>query len=471
MSIDYKNISGHFYDYEKTMQPEKPYIHDYSKTMTMKLLLSMPDSNGESQVFCNFNDALEIIKRVDNLTRGIKKIIYLVGWQFNGHDDRYPAFNVVNEKLKRDCDKNAIDSLKWLMERAFDYNTTVSLHINMTDAYKCSPLWDTYVENNLIAKKDDGEYYDIGVWANNRTAYQVWYKNEWESGYATKRIDELLNMLPIKRAGTIHIDAYLCRQFANSTMNEEREYRRKVVRYFRKYDIDVTSEFLYGCPGRDIGELDENIKYSQRDDLIGLVPMVWWLNQTVKDYVDRPRSLLCGGRYNKDLDENNDDSLGFLVGNGVHGEESFRKFNGKHDIWINDFIKSFCLDGIPFYYQNTYDLKRIDGVLEHRVAVYSDNLKVALKGKKITHNDVVLRDGNDLFMPVLWEDNEIVAYSENGYTNKSWKIPKSFSEFTKLDIFIITSTGLKEYKKDILIDKEIINLSIEPNQALSIMFS
>jgi hypothetical protein len=40
-------------------------------------------------------------------------------------------------------------------------------------------------------------------------SYQISYAQEWKLGYAQKRIDALLRMLPeLKEAGTIHIDAF-----------------------------------------------------------------------------------------------------------------------------------------------------------------------------------------------------------------------------------------------------------------------
>ena len=46
--------------------------------------------------------------------------------------------------------------MKWLMSEAFKYNTTVSVHINMFDAYDDSPLWDIYIKNDIIARNTDG---------------------------------------------------------------------------------------------------------------------------------------------------------------------------------------------------------------------------------------------------------------------------------------------------------------------------
>ena len=53
-------------------------------------------------------------------------------------------------------DATALKSLRWLIREAKQYNTTVSLHINMTDAYEESPLWDEYVAKDCFARDEDG---------------------------------------------------------------------------------------------------------------------------------------------------------------------------------------------------------------------------------------------------------------------------------------------------------------------------
>ena len=80
---------------------EYKFNYDYSKTLWMKMFLATPDfQNKRSNVFINFETALEIIKTVDFITQGITKIIYLVGWQGLGHDDCYPEMDKVNDFLK-----------------------------------------------------------------------------------------------------------------------------------------------------------------------------------------------------------------------------------------------------------------------------------------------------------------------------------------------------------------------------------
>jgi hypothetical protein len=93
----------------------------------------------------------------------------------------------------------------------------------------------------------------------------------------------LLALLPIAEAGTIHIDAFHTSECTGQDISQEQETetQRKVIRYLRDRDIDVTSEFLS----------DFRI-----DPLLGLQPMAWWFRrQGLRDYLMRPASSVTGG--------------------------------------------------------------------------------------------------------------------------------------------------------------------------------
>ena len=79
-----------------------PFHYDYTECMVMKMPMAYPEKNGQSSHVINtFEDALDMIRTIDAVTQGITKIIYLVGWQYLGHDDKYPDFFEVNAALKR----------------------------------------------------------------------------------------------------------------------------------------------------------------------------------------------------------------------------------------------------------------------------------------------------------------------------------------------------------------------------------
>ncbi|MGH2565171.1 MAG: endo-alpha-N-acetylgalactosaminidase family protein, partial [Ginsengibacter sp.] len=295
--------SGEYYDYTKTYAPERLYMHNYGKTLTIKMFLAHPDRKGGSKVLINCEQALQNIQEVDAITRGIPKIVYLVGWQYNGHDDKYPAWDEVNAALRRPEDATALDSFLWLKREARKYNTTISVHINMTDSYTNSPLWETYTNNNLIARNADGSFLQIGRY-NGISSYEVCYTREWDSGFAQKRIDDIVNMLQLRSAGPVHIDAFFPRasEYFGITREMETRAMRKIYRYWRDEGIDVTSE--------------EQARM-RPDPFIGLQPMAWWFDLSRKQQTTIHQNLACGGMPYQP----NDSTNGFLFGQSMHGED------------------------------------------------------------------------------------------------------------------------------------------------------
>ena len=116
--------SGDYYDWRKTGQPERPWFYRYDQSLVMKIFLAERTDEGRgSRVYLTFEQALEVIERLDRITCGAPKIVYLVGWQYNGHDSKYPAWGEVNQRLKRAQDPTALESLKWLMREGSKHHT------------------------------------------------------------------------------------------------------------------------------------------------------------------------------------------------------------------------------------------------------------------------------------------------------------------------------------------------------------
>jgi hypothetical protein len=122
----------------------------------------------------------------------------------------------------------------------------------MYNAFENSRLWKTYDENNIILKDKNGVPIRGEVFGGAQS-YQISYAQDWRTGFAQKRIDGLLEMLPeLKEAGTIHIDAFhsvqpmrpalqparpdndqLSSPFLGLTIQDEMEAQRKIIRYWR----------------------------------------------------------------------------------------------------------------------------------------------------------------------------------------------------------------------------------------------
>jgi len=404
------DVSGDRYDWSRTLQPERPYVHPYHQTLVSKLFLAWKRDNDQrgpsrvvdgSSVYLTFEEALEVIRKLDRLTLGIPKIVYLVGWQHDGHDSKYPDWSVVNPRLKRPEDATAVDSLRWLMNEGFKYHTTVSLHVNLFDAYQDSPLWDTYLRNDILAKDRDGRLLlgEVGDLPGaspvpNTQVHYISYAREWETGFTRKRIDGLLAMLPIQRAGTIHVDAFHSLRpiphaypqerysdqpksdtrispFLDYPLEREVAAQRRILRYFRDLGVDVTSE---------------GSTFLRPDAFTGLQPMAWDYQPPAPGI---PPSLYCG--------------------TPMRAEPEILR----DPVNLTGLVAQFCERVVPWYYENN---------------------STAAKGSQ------PVRDGDDGCVPALWRERTLVAFSRAG-SSKRWVLPPGWDGVHQAVVSAITVDG------------------------------
>ncbi len=276
--------SGTPYDWTITGEPEKPWNHPYHKMIVTKLALCDRNPDGSvGHIRFDFEQTLDIVRKLHNIIPDLPKIIYIVGWQFHGHDSKYPAWSEVNVHLKRPQDPDAVTSLRWLMRESREkYNTYISLHINMLDAYPDSPLWDTYLKHDIICKNRDGSVRWSDEWSGMRAACISYYQ-EWKLGYAQKRIDDLVAMLPeLKESGTIHIDAFQAydgknrrvSDYLDHTLDDEVTTMWKIFRYWRdKHGIDVTAETFFQKRGYRKKINGKNVMVE--NSFAGVQPFCW----------------------------------------------------------------------------------------------------------------------------------------------------------------------------------------------------
>ena len=90
-----------------------------------------------SGVWTTLPQAREIIEAIHNVTDGLPQIPYLVGWQQGGHDHKYPSMDAINPRI------GGAAALRKLFEVCKGrYNTILSYHQNIDDAYENSNDWD-----------------------------------------------------------------------------------------------------------------------------------------------------------------------------------------------------------------------------------------------------------------------------------------------------------------------------------------
>lgn len=426
------------------------FNYNYAKIMMMKMFLARPDyPHNTSEVLINFENALKIIRCVDNITQGIGKIVYLVGWQGLGHDDLYPDMTAVNDHLKRDCDPDGRSSLLWLIEEAKKYNTVVSFHGNLADAYEQSPSFPELAAANAVTNDKNGKPAVIEIF-NGRNAYKVSYKQYYESGLFKKYWDKFCDLVPVKEAGTVHLDNFciaenLCPE---TGMAEQNDARNAMIDYITSLGIDVTSEYTYreldrraddkGHPihkyyGDDVSLLPENGWKNAPIHTIGRIPAVWWMsNMQPGDFMTYPPEVFTGFP--------TDEDLRYVFYGLMHGEDIWMENGHDEKEWSDEFIKQFCLIQVPYFYLNRYRRERLEKHGDGSFTGYfSDGVKSDGKTKTITKNGVTVKDGeNALLLPLGETGRKFIAYSENGKTGK-WDIPDA--EDGEASVFRITPDG------------------------------
>jgi len=183
----------------------------------------------------DFNKLGKFFRLANRLTNGTPQIVYLVGWQNEGHDSKYPYIEKVNPRL------GTYEQLLELLEIAKQNNITLSFHDNYDDVYLDSPAWD----KKIVTIDSNGNLMKGGVWAGGQS-YLVGHAKYVTSGKAVKRIEKTLSLYPIRKSYHIDVLSITTRDDfdpdhpAGSPSNMEA--KRQIVREFNRRGIDITSE-------------------------------------------------------------------------------------------------------------------------------------------------------------------------------------------------------------------------------------
>lgn len=428
---------------EDFMRGLPPYNHTYHQSLVYKIFCAAKDAPDQNLV--RFEDALHYIRTIHDITGGLKQIAYLVGWQFEGHDSKYPAWLEVNRHLKRAEDPDARTSFLWLAKEAKKYNALVSVHINMSDAYENSPLWKTYRDNGLISCDNNGTPIKGGVW-DGEQCYYVDKVREWESGYAQKRIDAIFELLPFLREnGTVHIDAF-------GKIGGNPQLRNAVfgiVDYWHKQGVDMTTESI------DL-------------ETIGRVPMAYHLNLSEKSRLKYPPNVLCGGGDYGNKIWTTDPEAGCLYEEawGVSIDKDLCQKHGG----LTSIVDTICTKTLVWYYLNGHralSYRDSDGI--YRVT-FSDGIESTVRKADrhltIRHGNRTLVDGGDLFVPALWTNGQWFAYSRNGGT-RIWPLPGPWKDAKTVTATDLTDEGRGKTSTLIVSDGK-LTITLEAGKGLAI---
>ena len=362
----------------------------------------------------------------------------------------------------------------WLFEEAKKYNTVVSVHGNVADEYDVNQSHPEFVEASAITKYPDGTPAVIEVFYG-RNAYKTSYKQYWESGLFKKYFDRFCEVIPVREAGTVHLDNFcIAENFGPRTqMHEQDEARNKMLDYVMSLGIDITSEYTYremplrsesNHPIRKYYEEcgAEIIDTDWRDAPIrtlGRIPAVWWMNNmTIDDCINIQADEFSGYL--------NIEPLRNVFYGTVHGEDIWMNNGIEKDVWVPMFIKQFCTMQVPYTYLNRYKRLGYTGNAEDGYTVtFSDGVETNGNDISITKNGIELKKGYDVILPLTEDNKTFIAYSDNGKGGE-WNVPDA--DFDKAKVYNITADG-NEYLCDVTVKDKKIQLNLNAGQAVAII--
>lgn len=354
-------------------------------------------------VRATFKQSEEIIRAIHNVTDGLPQMVYLVGWQYDGHDTGYPAMDRVNAALGGE------EGLRSLIDVCRNrYATLVSYHCNIDDTYANRPAHDpsTAADNGNISHCLDVE-----------------------SGKIFKKLDAMMRVAPVER--TIHFDnTRITSRVAAQGIGVMEELEcglRPIDEYLKAKGITMSTEGWNGIP----------------ISLTGLFSALW--------HYDPPRASmqiwhgkLMGGGWGAHAGPQSRFELG--LGGSIHqdityfpidretlGEEVWKKsftwLDGPLSIsftkdW-DDMVERIYLGTLLYHFYLERELTEYHPVPGGVRQVYGAREVVVENANnrlKATMGDVVVADDDERFIP---RGDAIYAYSLAG-SERDWVLPGNF---------------------------------------------
>ena len=394
--------------------------NDYKDAVVYKIFMKAKD---EPAMATNLADAMDIVRRIEKWTGGMHQIAYLVGWQFEGHDSKYPSWSEVGRQVAYPGTDTPLAALRQAMRDARRHNTDLSLHINMNDAYTNAPDWQAYLEAGAICRAKDGQPAKYQVFCGEQS-YQVNHIREWEAGLAQRRIRAIIEMIPeLRDAKTIHIDAFFGTQdeFLGTSYKDDEKAIDKCIDLWHELGIDVTTELLFDM------------------DHIGFFPTVYHNNMDERHRLQVRPEVMCGG----DQEWSCRDMNWYCFGETWHarapdGGVVYPEAWGESH-W-GDLARSSMQDGKKFlrglfthtllcrwYNRHAPVRHEVDAVhykVHRRGGVLCD-VRIADRRLTVTQNGRVVAEGGDMLLDFAEPDGaKLIAYSKAG-CDRTFELPEA----------------------------------------------
>jgi Endo-alpha-N-acetylgalactosaminidase len=358
----------------------------------------------------------KIVGAIHGITDGLPQIVYIVGWQYRGHDTGYPGLDQWNRRLGPH--QMVYQIAKYFREHL---NTCLSYHINIDDAYKGNK---DYLSTIMATDYDGGPmYWQMGT---SDSCFHISHYKDVQTGYIFKRLKQFLQTVPVSKV--VHIDAMRstnCNpawEKDSIGIADELELGLKpILQFLNQKGIAVTTEGQNGMP----------------HELTGLVAGFYHLQApSVANLMIYHRKLIGGGWL---------DGRGRLecgLGTSLHQDISY---SGKNNTvnFIKDWkaIKERIYLGSMLYrYYMGRHLINVNWTRDSISLYFDDNTVTYINRKSnqllVKRGDITIALNDDRFIPF---GNNIYAFSKTG-SDRQWLLPKKFRN-KSLVVFSLTAKG------------------------------
>lgn len=417
-----------------------PYYKDKS---FIRVFLSRRGNTNEN---LTFDELLERIKNFAVQTDSASYVIYLLGWQYTGHDTGYPSVDKVNEAL------GGYDRLVNLINEAKKYNVNVTFYDNYDDSYPNNPGWDP----DVMCRDPQGKIMRGGAWDGEQSFLISSYKYAVKSGL--KRVRFTLDRYPVQKAYFIDVLAggfkggrkYDFDPASPAGAIKNFEGKLMIINEFNKRGIDVATEDFTGFFVGHVGSFGDIIAfdniYFKGEEQIPLIPFIYHGKTSF--------GMKTSGR-------------SFYARTFLYGQRAQALTFKKSPFTVTDYI----LDALPkqkLYgktmnsYERYGDLERIiydDGIVAE-VNTKADKYSITLG------NGLLIAKDYTTFAPI--SNNVYLSCSRAGGIIK-YRIPEEWKELEKVKVFTIKENGSLEYVESVLNDRY-LEFNSEPGVPYKIIY-
>ncbi len=437
----------------------------YYDTVVYKIFMDLPRLG--AGVCTDLTRSEEIIKAFHNISDGLPQIVYMVGLQAGGHDGTYPTLaggtnpNVGTEEQLRRLFRTCKEK----------YNTILSSHTNLDDAYSHSEDWDERYVVSSGSPGPDARY----------VTGSVCHTRDTETGAIFRRLEEFLVCFPFEK--TLHMDNLRLTNTYNQTGWE---------------DISILEELVCGVmpvmdwlKGRGITTTTEGYNGMPIDP--SCIVSGFWHH----DAPDRMRQILhrriSGGGRGSHFGDYTASDYGIcsnfhidVVGRPWPPDDLPEDIYEGHFGWLDEqgienltwdldenwkqIVDCIYLGALLHHFYNEREMLIWDDVGDgHRLTfeggVVAEICIESEESLNVIMGEVTVADGNDRFIP---RDGAIYAYSKDG-SRKRWTLPGNFRNET-LQVFTLTPEG-RGPAPDYNISEDIIQLSLDAGVPVKILRS